>query len=119
MQLTKSEQLSTATMETIARLLSIRASDPMFLYHVWAISVLSKDWRMKQLHASYFPLLCCLLQIPEDKWDIVKKQMLTLISKSSRSSQPKIFGAAPAAPVQKQRQSPGQLQVKLCSYKSQ
>lgn len=53
------------------------------------------------------------VQIPEKHWESVKTQLLTLISKSSRSSQPQIFGAAPAAPVQKQRQSAGQLQVTL------
>ncbi|KAL3150549.1 Alpha-amylase [Trebouxia sp. C0010 RCD-2024] len=49
-------------------------------------------------------------KIPEKHWEAVKTQLLTLISKSSRSSQPQIFGAAPAAPVQKQRQSAGQMQ---------
>lgn len=54
---------------------------------------------------------CYFVQIPEKQWDAVKKQLMTLVSKSSRSSQPQIFGAAPAAPVKKQRQSAGQLQV--------
>lgn len=51
------------------------------------------------------------MQIPEKQWDAVRKQLMTLVLESSRSSQPQIFGKAPAPPVKKQRQSAKQLQV--------
>ncbi|DBA79186.1 hypothetical protein WJX77_000073 [Trebouxia sp. C0004] len=49
-------------------------------------------------------------KIPEDDWASLSKQLLTLISATSRSSKPQIFGAAPAVEAKQIRQSAGQLQ---------
>ena len=57
------------------------------------------------------PITPCWSQIPVDQWDALKKQLLTLISSSSRSSKPQIFGAAPVLDTKQPRPSAGQLQV--------
>lgn len=49
-------------------------------------------------------------KIPEKDWEGLKKQLLTLMSGSSRSSKPQIFGAAPATEAKAIRQTSGQIQ---------
>lgn len=48
-------------------------------------------------------------KIPEDAWDNLRRKLLSLVSGTSRSSQPQIFGATPTVDTQQIRQKAGQL----------
>ena len=56
-----------------------------------------------------------MLQIPESRWDTISLQIKSLLSASSRSSKPAIYGAAAAIEIKRLRPlaETGKLQV-LC-----
>lgn len=57
--------------------------------------------------------LCRDLQIPESRWDTISMQIKSLLSASSKSSKPAIYGAAAAIEIKRLRPlaETGKLQV--------